>query len=273
MKLPMRLYYPLPEAAAKMGCSVNDIIHYASTGAMNISVFIDVDFKNEPDRYIGVGFSNEVKNSPGFYDDLVGKYLKDHGWIINDLEHLERAGNWNHPGYYGKSIYGFFYIGDSNIVNLEFSGDDNILIDSLFVKSSYDSNNDVLISFMGIPISVNVKYLCVMASEFNNIKEYGNFQVFAGDLDIASEKRTRVQNGSKQNKLIKALIEIAYGKGSSEKPRSLLNEERGTGDFLIDLQKMGIKPPVTGSTLADYLKDIELDYVGIPTPTVENDKK
>ncbi|WP_447886457.1 hypothetical protein [Serratia fonticola] len=90
---------------------------------------------------------------------------------------------------------------------------------------------------------------------------------------VRQRKSSNSLTDNKKNKLIKALIEIAYGKGSSEKPRSLLNEERGTGEMLIDFHKMGIEPPVTGSTLADYLKDVELDYVQIPTASVENDKK
>ncbi|MNH30800.1 hypothetical protein D3C79_911140 [compost metagenome] len=74
-------------------------------------------------------------------------------------------------------------------------------------------------------------------------------------------------------KLIKALIEINYGVGSSEKPRNLLNEDRGTGELLEDFHRMGIAPPVSGSTLAAYLKHVELDYVNIPTLAVGISKK
>ncbi|HCN9766478.1 TPA: hypothetical protein N6999_004477, partial [Escherichia coli] len=40
MKLPKRLYYPLPEAAEKLGCAIKDLYHYAYIGALNISVYI-----------------------------------------------------------------------------------------------------------------------------------------------------------------------------------------------------------------------------------------
>ena len=33
MKLPKRLYYPLPEAAEKLGCTIRDLYHFAREGA------------------------------------------------------------------------------------------------------------------------------------------------------------------------------------------------------------------------------------------------
>ena len=63
-----------------------------------------------------------------------------------------------------------------------------------------------------------------------------------------------------------------YGAGSSENIRSLMNEDRGIGEMLIEFQKNGIRPPVTGKTLSNWLKDVELEYVEIPIRVVENAK-
>ena len=38
-KLPDRLYYPLPEAAEFLGCSVRDVYHYCATGMIALTVY------------------------------------------------------------------------------------------------------------------------------------------------------------------------------------------------------------------------------------------
>jgi hypothetical protein len=39
-KLPDRLYYPLPEAAEFLGCSVRDVYHYCATGMIALTVYL-----------------------------------------------------------------------------------------------------------------------------------------------------------------------------------------------------------------------------------------
>lgn len=274
MKLPKRLYYPLPEAARKIGCSMNDMFHYISTKAIEPSVFVDVDFSTFPeDRSMHVVMKENVMHAPTFHclDEFF--YLKENGWIISDLNYSDKQGAGDISGYYAKKLHGFFYIEHSNIIDFEFNEDAELWIESLLVKLQNKSDSVIYIDFMDSPIKVDLNKLCVMSHEMDNIKENGQFHIYNGDINLGELQPVKNVNESKQAKLIKALIEIQYGVGSSSNINALINEERGTGELLKDLQLLGIKPPVTRKALKGWLDGVELDYVGISTPIVDKAKK
>ncbi|EOI7480169.1 hypothetical protein [Yersinia enterocolitica] len=265
-ELPERLYYPLNEAAEKLGCSIKDIIHYGATGALKICIYINYDAE-EKKPVMHLGLSNKKANEVDEFNIISGE-----GWFISGIGFNEYKNNEIlSSGYYAKHISGFFYIIEDDLVPIEFDLEQESL--KLYHVSTGIEENDlednIDISFIMLGISVPVRNLCVMAK---HIKELTGKKSEMPSFD-GSNKKIRKPNANKQSKLIKALIEICYGVGSSENPYSLINEERGTGDMLEDFQRMGINPPITGKTLSDYLKDVELDYVQIPTVSVDISKK
>lgn len=270
------LYCKLDRAAKLLNCEPVDLIHLGVVGGIELCVMLQ-------------GFHSEVfltKEQLLAGDELIsikqfGQYSafhfkkedKDKSWM-EDIE-WESEEVFCAKGY----AYGLWVLTDG-IEHLEYSGE-MIHRGALFQPGS---NKSIVISnSVGLDendsyssVTVNFNDIYITKSDIDKVMS-GN----VGELsintkvggDVCEVKSVSRVTENKKNKLIKALIEIAYGKGASERPRSLLNEERSTGELLIDLHKMGIEPPVTGSTLAAYLKDVELDYVEVYTPPVENSKK
>ncbi|MBE0150223.1 hypothetical protein ABQ366_07280 [Serratia fonticola] len=270
------LYCKLDRAAKLLNCEPIDLIHLGVVGGIELCVMLkgfysEVFLTKEQllpgdeqalikrfCQYSSFHFKKKDKNKSWMEEiEWVSDEIfcaKGHAyglWVLTDgIEHLEHFGEMTHQG-------------------------------SLFLPGS---NHHIVISHtVGLdeknpypPVNITLNDVYITKSDIDKIMS-GK----VGELSINTRVRDdiyEVKNVSritenKKNKLIKALIEVAYGKGSSERPRSLLNEERSTGELLIDLHKMGIEPPVTGSTLAAYLKDVELDYVEVYTPPVENSKK
>ncbi len=267
MSLPERLYYPLVEAAEKMECSVKDIIHYGATDALKICIYIDYSTE-ENKSLLRLNLSNSKLNEMDDFNNISGDGWSINGVYLND----SKADKLLSSGYYAENISGFFYVMAHYLVPVEFNSEQSNLKLN-YVSTGWDDDlvEDIGVDFMFLGVSFPVKNLCVMAKDINELTEKNKNSKMPSFDD--ERKKLPKPNANKQSKLIKALIEINYGKGASENPHSLLNEERGTGEMLEDFQRMGISPPVSGSTLATYLRDVELDYVEIPTRDVSISKK
>lgn len=267
MKLPERLYYPLPDMAAKLKCTISDILHLGATDVIKLCLFVNRDFNEK----IHLNMPNHrVEQLDDFFQSLHGER-----WLVSDIEYRNNSETENSylTGYYAGRLEGFFYVNEADLIEAEFNIKEPLKITQLYVSPDGFEGDDLEINFIENESALfSIDNLCVMSSELVKLEGNTGGKIYNFNQSV-SPKNSKSLMDNKKNKLIKALIEIAYGKGSSDKPRSLINEERGTGDILIDLQKMGIELPVTGSTLAGYLKDVELDYVEISTLIVENSKK
>lgn len=268
IKIPERLYYPLPDAARYIGCSVADIIHMGATGVVNISIYIPSWIEKDNERFmIFYNGLDVVADSTrlGDYLDLNGE-----GWSVSGIHKCSPEDDdlIKRDVKAIKFLSGFFYVSNRCLTELEFDVNSEFLkINTLYAGGGfYDEETVVINSVLGVIFPV--KYLCLMAGELRDISSKVG-KIPRPEMDSLAKQ----PNTNKQSKMIKALIELMYGSGSSEKARSLLNTERDTGEMLADFDKNGIKPPVSGKQLAEWLKDVELEYVEISSAKVETSQK
>lgn len=246
--IPERLYYPISEAAKKLNCSISDVIHMGATGVLNFSIYLPAWQESEKDRFNVFTFSIDESEKQG---SLRGK-----GWSISGIYHEKIDGEKDRIVSFARSLNGFFSLSAQNLIELEFDvGAPLFKVNSLKVRTNETEVDEILIhSFYGVMLPV--KNLCIMASDMDDINTRKG-ELPESDADSAPKR----VNTNKQAKMIKALIEILYGKGASERARSLLNTERDNGEMLADFDAAGIRPPVSGKVLAEWIKEVDLEYV------------
>lgn len=246
--IPERLYYPISEAAKKLNCSVSDVIHMGATGVVDFSIYISFWRETEKERFNIFTFDMDESD---IHNSLRGK-----GWSVSGIYPEKVEGKEDRKVFFIKSLNGFFKLLPSNLIDLEFDKDlITFKVNSLKVSSEETDFDEVLIhSFYGVQLPV--KNLCIMAPDMSAISSRKG-ELPESDADSAPKR----VNTNKQAKMIKALIEIQYGKGASEKARSLLNTERDNGEMLADFDAAGIRPPVSGKVLAEWIKEVDLEYV------------
>ncbi|EFD0038418.1 TPA: hypothetical protein ACHGA6_003547 [Escherichia coli] len=205
MKLPERLYYPLPEAAEKLGCTIKDLYHYAYIGALNVSVYVAENdgkkfnslqclFHNSfndkkliaspvGDGYLVLGDNFKIsltKHTAPLYKHALGK----------EYSHIR--------GYYVSSMSGFYYTPAHAFAGAELGGGQYIKLHHL---RNTDHNNNSFFIYCddeeGYEIDVN--RLCVMAGDLNNIKSIGSFP---------EPSTTSPKTAAKRNEVIYSLIKL-----------------------------------------------------------------
>lgn len=270
--LPLLEFCSLERATRLIGsgCEVEDLLHWGELGAIRLATRLPFGAYNDASICISGESKEEIINKIKKMDIMnVGSYNLPGACSFNlerELdEHIDKARSSEKEIVLNEcSINGvwdieyIFDIEEGGVVCRDFTLSAECEDLNLYVE--YD---EYLIDRKDLLITK--KYIEKISGKKG--RSIG-IQPHLNNKNVTMRKNSYTVMDNKKNKLIKALIEISYGKGSSEKPRSLLNENRGTGDLLLDLQKMGIQPPISGSTLAEYLKDVELDYVQIPTVDV-----
>ena len=239
MNLPERLYYPLPEAADKLGCSVKDIYHFATVGMLNISVFIpslynDDLFVEVPEHMIG-NIGNE------FNEMIMGDK-----WYINGV-----SKETNELGLYvASSICGFFYL-QSDVFQLhEFTGESEVFKTVSFLTHPERHDDCSNITLSSGAMELDGRYLCIMSEDLRNIGEVGRFPLSVNN----SVSRTI---GNNQAALIKALIAIHYGEDVANSPRKFI--ENKDSEICKDFNLKGMKIP-SGKRVSDWLKNVDIDF-------------
>ncbi|EMR8966147.1 hypothetical protein AB8939_21030 [Yersinia enterocolitica] len=162
IKLPERLYFPLHEAAEKIGCSIKDVIHYGAIGALDFYVFID-NFRAPNDGYFHL-------NMPNHYADNIDKnfgILSDVGWSIYGLEYKSENDNFSPSGYYGKSLHGFFHIWDMSLTGLEFNEAVNLNLVSISSGPETETYLPVDVNFFGYHIDLSRDFICILRSDID----------------------------------------------------------------------------------------------------------
>lgn len=188
MKLPERIYYPLPDAALKLGCTIKDIFHFAYIGAINVSVFIS-SYKND-DLFIMMP-SNLVSEIDNDFCTLGSDR-----WCIFDLDFKDEN---TMSGYYAKSISGFFYVWRDCFALAEFADGIDILKTPSLTTKPESEGGEVEIANLNGSIEFDSRYLCIMASDLEKIKETGSLPI----KKIDSPKTI-----AKKGEIISALIKI-----------------------------------------------------------------
>lgn len=189
MKLPERIYYPLPEAAKKLECTVKDLFHFAYIGVINISVYVS-SYKNDgllamiPNHLI-----DEIDND-------FGGVLGADKWCVFGLDFRKEG---SITGYYAKSISGFFYVWRDFFAMAEFTdGIDFIHIPSLTTRPEAEGGEVEIASMQG-SIELDARYLCIMASDLEQIKEFGTLPI---------KKVDTPKTLAKKGEIISALIKM-----------------------------------------------------------------
>lgn len=194
IKLPERLYYPLPEAAKKIGsgCEVKDVIHYGAIGALNISVYLT---EITPETGDAIFFLDATRFTE---DKSLPSHFFGDNFLIGDVHLNDRPLGWC-----ASVLKGFFFIKSVSLIGAEFDIEGGkIKID--FISTSTKDGDGVEIYFMNKKGFIEVPFnrLCVMANEISNIRSSGSMPVFSDD-----KKETDKTIAKKEN-LIKALLTL-----------------------------------------------------------------
>ncbi|ELR2958317.1 hypothetical protein R3Q45_003913 [Escherichia coli] len=127
-----RIYYTLPMAAKKLGCTVDDILHLGATNRLEICAYI-----GENDLLIS---ENKCSARVIFEDDSESYYveqIKERNVIDSDMykisylhyndDYVEDTdtGIFRLPGWYANYLKGFFAIPSQYLVDVELSGPHN----------------------------------------------------------------------------------------------------------------------------------------------------
>lgn len=237
MSLPERSYYPLPEAAKKLGCSMRDVIHYGATGVLDLYVFIN-HLSAPENAWFHLNVPSDKASKIDCFNCLSGD-----GWIIHDVFYKKELDGFLLDGFYAKSISGFFSINEYVIQPLEFS--ESVNLETIFLSSHPETENylPVDINFIGFSLSLSRDFLCVHSDSIRKIE---------------SSKAPSHTIAKNQASLIKALLYIHYGEDVANKPRAFF--ENKDSEIAVDFQLKGIDIP-SGKTVAGWIKDVDIDFL------------
>lgn len=160
-KIPERLYYPIPEAAEYLGCSVRDIYHFCATGMLNMSIYLNGISDDD------AGFMSVDLGSYGHAPSLDGKAIN----IVNDYSGIYgiHYKDDKHHLLTAFDLYGIFSVPSVSCILLELSNDEFISIgrvDAYGTKGDGEDEVSIIFSeFVDIPRS----YLCIRGDDIKNI--------------------------------------------------------------------------------------------------------
>jgi len=250
MKSLDRMYYPLPEAAEKIGFNIQDLLHLGATGRLEICAFIPKIEK--------LVFDVEVRENGEFVYEQIKKNgeIWDRYYLIENITLIDDSNKQIMFDCQADTLSGFFALYSQDIVRFEFNRKDDFEIGPTKIFTPTSSGYDF--GFFGVQgIKISRDNLVVMAAEVN---DFDLSMTARRPGDDRGDSKEIIPNKNKQAKLIKSLLHILYGKKDADSPRGLL--EPG-GELLSDLDKLGIRPPVSGKSLKAWLDDVDLEYMEI----------
>ncbi|BEN51574.1 hypothetical protein [Serratia nevei] len=272
------LYCRLERAARILECEICDIIHLGIIGGIELCVML-----NGLACEIITDDESLIRGGSGSVTPEVRRYLTNFSYFdFNTIN--RRDGEWEpeileeDEGVFSAKGYAFgLWVLNDGMNSLEFS-DEMLHSGALFMPGSdgrvviSPENNEELLN---VKIKLNDIYVTKNDIEriINGEVSDSDFKFKAhGDSNRKLKNTTTKASENKKDKLIKAMIEIFYGYGASGKIRSLINEERNTGELLLDFQKNGIKPPVSSKTLASWMEDVDIERVVSSTSGMDTSK-
>lgn len=198
-KLPERKYYSINDAAIKMKCSVNDILHYASVGILNLCIYLD--FKCDVDeKRVHLNIPLEQINQ---IDELF-QSLNGDKWRVGNLEFIISKGSESGiSGYYAGRLFGFFYVPSTEALRAEFVQGDEVTLTYISTNPEDYDSEDVEINFLRDDGEAFPKSnFCLMASEIEKINSND-----IGDFPKQKESETD-KTIAKKAELIPALLKM-----------------------------------------------------------------
>jgi hypothetical protein len=208
INIPERLYYPLPEAADMLGCTIRDVIHMGAAGVIDLSIYINSWIESsdvKPNERLMVFFDGLDENPEEFCKlDLIS--LSGDRWSLSGIyePQPELDSSFKAILRYARIINGFFYLSSYNLIDFEFDYPcDYIWLNSLTAELDFKGFGDVkLHSFHKIKFPS--KSICVMADSIKKIKE--KTSVFP---DISPDKKVESpKTSAKKSELILQLLKL-----------------------------------------------------------------
>lgn len=241
MILPERLYYPLPDAAKKLDCTIQDVIHFGAIGAINICVYID----NHRAKDNGYFHLNMPKSMVGEIDDF-GSLWGD-GWSLYDVEKRNIDDTLRLDGYFSKRINGFFYINSFELTKIEFDASSDLNLMSVSTGSESGYNDCIDVNFLTESLSIDSKFLCVKNEDIYNFKEVTKVPVKEHKTSDEAPKTV-----AKKTELIIALLKL-IPEFSDVDPYEMSAKKIAELIEVVAAQKGIIIPKIHSQTLASYL--------------------
>lgn len=169
--LPKRLYYPLPEAAEKLKCTVKDIIHFGAIGVLKISIYINNWIEKEDSVFIVDCQSYDIYPLASASEAAGGiGLLSGEGWYVSGIYNKKLPpDDFLGEATFAKHVTGFFYLDKSTLVDFEFNHDN----ERIKVTFAYAYENDEAAGYTSLTNLLGVEfpsqYLCVLAEDMENI--------------------------------------------------------------------------------------------------------
>ncbi|HIE6128570.1 TPA: hypothetical protein ACXN4M_001039 [Proteus mirabilis] len=275
MALPIRLYYPLDLAAKEIGCDINDLLHFASIGVLEICIaapkspdgWDDNDELNEnpfePRLYINKLKLNKTKSIVKLnYEAINTKISASYNFKTRSYAHLDISGLIAIPYLYMKSFDCF--------------GNDTITVNHFNLprtETNIEISENLIIKKISTDgYQVNIKDFIISAEELALLQNGGrhleniSFPLEASNESLLEqEKIKRKPNENKQALFIKGLIAICFENGEKilENPTAHIE----TGIIRQKFDRAGLKTGVCGKTVAGWLENVELERIAPPAST------
>lgn len=190
IKLPERLYYPIPEAAEFLGCSIRDVYHFCATGMLKLSVYLDGISENDVGfMSVDLGGYNHIPDIYGKPFDVVNEFSGIYGVYYKENQlHLLTA----------SRLHGFFSVSPATGVYLEFDNTDDIAIGRV-ESHGVQNESEVSILFLDY-INVPRCFLCILAKDIVNIVQK--------NLVIIDDAKEHPRTANRKGEIIPALLRM-----------------------------------------------------------------
>lgn len=273
MILPRRKYYPLHKAAKEVECDIDDLLHYASMGILQLCVHINI---NGDDAFSDCYINSDID------DDLLESLQKevnpapliwstDMNYISEDADFLLLSLS-DECGSKINNAIGWFAINNTELIMPEFEETGEIeaftlvhLREHLNMKNKYlrkktSGYNPGLIMFYQ-PKKFTINDFCITSPELELLKSGGGdllkFAFMKNPEESAiAQKKIGAKTINGQSEFIKSLLYLLYSDEELiENPRKFIDNH--DSDIVKDFDAKGLKLP-TGKTIAAWLKNVDL---------------
>ncbi|MHA1067187.1 hypothetical protein ACR9GP_25555 [Enterobacter ludwigii] len=196
IKLPERLYYPLPEAAELLNCSVRDLIHYGAIGVLDICAYVNLSAESL-DGLFYIWFSEDVESK------IEGDCFYGEWFTIGLIERKDKNDLFIFPGYYAHMVSGFFYLSPGCFVEAEFDTDGGVYT---AIITSHPYGFESAVKIIKTPnvkslIKIDISSMCIKTEDLHSMREKGN-------INIKNDLQESPKTQSKKTELIESLIKM-----------------------------------------------------------------
>lgn len=275
MGMPLREYYSVVRAAELLGCKVEDLLHWASIGAINL--YVSFEEGHGYVRFVGDGVKKEERNLNRFTEEQFesAQHLRDELFkekytidkfsrVVSlmryediDLDSLPReerfypcsfSGLWALP----QNAYGMtaLYSFQPSLDDFWFSAESKMFV-------SFET--DEFLNF-------EIEDFYIAKSDFLEVKKYSDDGELPSYINGGKEKIEPSKNPdeahstktiNKRAQFIKSLLRIHYGNEVAESPRRFL--ERKDSDISKDFKDLNIIAP-SGKAVQEWVKGVDIPF-------------